>query len=87
MKRSLDESKQKIAHLEEARNVQQKEGEDLRANLRELEKARQEARREIQQLNNQVGFLIFKILLFSIMDLFKILCRCRLLALVVVFQG
>ncbi len=61
LKRSLDESKQKIAHLEEARNVQQKEGEDLRANLRELEKARQEARREIQQLNNQVSFLMFKI--------------------------
>ena len=55
LRRNLDEANQKIAQLEEVKNTQQKEGEELRNNLRELEKARQEARRELQQLHNQVG--------------------------------
>ena len=56
LKRSFDEAKQKIAHFEEKTSVQQKEAEEMRGNLREVEKARQEARREIQQLHNQVRF-------------------------------
>lgn len=43
-----------MAQLEESNLNQLKEGDELRANLRELENTRQEARREIQQLHNQV---------------------------------
>ena len=55
LKRGLDESKQKIAHYEEKTSTQQKEAEEMRNSLRDVEKARQEARREIQQLSNQVN--------------------------------
>ena len=54
LKRGLDEAKQKIAHYEEKTGTQQKESEEMRSSLRDVEKARQEARREIQQLSNQV---------------------------------
>ena len=43
-----------MAQLEESNLSQLKEGDELRANVRELENTRQEARREIQQLHNQV---------------------------------
>ena len=43
-----------MAQLEESNLNQLKEGDELRANIRELENTRQEARREIQQLHNQV---------------------------------
>lgn len=40
--------------LEEAKAALQKEVGDLRESLREVEKARLEARRELQQVHNQV---------------------------------
>ena len=43
-----------MAQLEESNLQQMKESDELRSNIRELETARQEARREIQQLHNQV---------------------------------
>lgn len=55
LKRLLDESSQKIASLEENKSGLQKEVNDLRGSLREVEKARLEARRELQQLHNQVS--------------------------------
>lgn len=40
--------------LDESKNALQKEAGDLRSSLREVEKARLEARRELQQVHNQV---------------------------------
>ena len=54
LRRTLDEASQKIGSLEETKAALQKEAGELRASLREVEKARLEARRELQQLHNQV---------------------------------
>ena len=54
LKRSLDDSNKMAGQLEESNLSQMKEADELRSNIRELEAARQESRREIQQLHNQV---------------------------------
>lgn len=54
IRRKLDETIQKMNTLDEAKNALQKEVGDLRSSLREVEKARLEARRELQQVHNQV---------------------------------
>lgn len=46
-----------LAQLEESNLSQMRESDELRSNIRELETARQEARRDNQQLQNQVCFL------------------------------
>lgn len=53
-KQKLDEANKMMAQLEESNLSQMKEADELRSNIRELEASRQEARREIQQLHNQV---------------------------------
>ena len=55
IRRKLEETVQKMSTLDEAKNALQKEVGDLRSSLREVEKARLEARRELQQVHNQVG--------------------------------
>ena len=55
IRRKLEETVQKMSTLDEAKNGLQKEVGDLRSSLREVEKARLEARRELQQVHNQVG--------------------------------
>ena len=54
LKKSLDDSNKMAGQLEESNLSQMKETDELRSNIRELEAARQESRREIQQLHNQV---------------------------------
>ena len=54
MKRNLDDTNKMMAQLEESNLSQLKEADELRSNIRELESARQESRREIQQLHSQV---------------------------------
>lgn len=54
LQRSKEEGEQKVLVLEEARALAQKEACELRASLREVEKARAEARRELQELGRQV---------------------------------
>lgn len=54
LKRSLDQSNKVLAQLEESSLSQLKETDELRSNIRELESARQEVRRDNQQLQNQV---------------------------------
>lgn len=55
IRRKLEETVQKMSTFDEAKNALQKEVGDLRTSLREVEKARLEARRELQQVHNQVG--------------------------------
>lgn len=54
LQRSKEEGEQKVLVLEEARALAQKEACELRASLREMEQARAEARRELQELCRQV---------------------------------
>ena len=54
LRRKLEEAGQKMNSLDEAKNALLKEVGDLRSSLRDVEKARLEARRELQQLHNQV---------------------------------
>ena len=54
VQRANEEKEQKIAVLEEGRNSTQKENADLRASLREVERSRLEARRELQEVRRQV---------------------------------
>ena len=53
-KRNLQDANKAISQLEESTNLLEKDAEELRASVREIENARQQARREIQQLHNQV---------------------------------
>ena len=55
IRRKLEETVQKLNTLDEAKNALQKEVGDLRSSLREVEKARLEARRELQQVHNQAS--------------------------------
>lgn len=55
LKRGLEEKEQKITMLEEAKAAAQKEAGELRASLREVERSRMEARRELQELRRQVS--------------------------------
>ena len=55
MQRTKEEKEQKIAVLEEAKAAVEGELGELRANLREVEKSRMEARRELQELRRQVA--------------------------------
>lgn len=50
-----------LAQLEESNLSQMKEADELRSNIRELEAARQEARRDNQQLQNQVYNIVFSL--------------------------
>ncbi|XP_023596624.1 LOW QUALITY PROTEIN: ciliary rootlet coiled-coil protein 2 [Trichechus manatus latirostris] len=56
-KRSKEENEQKVLVLEEAHAVAQKEAGELRASLREVEKARVDTRHELQGLRRQVKAL------------------------------
>jgi hypothetical protein len=49
-----------MGQLEESNLSQLKEADELRSNIRELESARQESRRETQQLHSQVLINLFK---------------------------
>lgn len=53
-KRSKEEKEQKVLVLEEAQALAQKEAGELRASLREAERAGADARRELQELRRQV---------------------------------
>ena len=50
LKRANEEKGQRIAVLEESKNSLLQESQDLRAGLREVERSRLEARRELQEL-------------------------------------
>lgn len=54
MKRQHEEKEQKLAVLEESFVSVQKEVTELRSCLREVERSRLEARRELQELRRQV---------------------------------
>lgn len=55
MKRLCEETQQKLAVLEENFSSSQKEVTELRSCLREVERSRLEARRELQELRRQVA--------------------------------
>lgn len=55
LKRALEEKEQKLSVLEEWKSSHQQEASKLRATLRELERSRLQARRELQELRRQVG--------------------------------
>ena len=57
MKQDLEEAGKKISQLEEAQLEHMRDADELRSNIREIENARQEARKELQQLHNQVQML------------------------------
>lgn len=50
----MEENEQKVAVLEEQRSSMQQEAMALRSGMRELEKSRLQARRELQELRRQV---------------------------------
>lgn len=54
MKRQCEEKEQRLAVLEENFSSTQKEVTELRSCLREVERSRLEARRELQELRRQV---------------------------------
>lgn len=55
VKRQCEEKEQRLAVLEENLSSNQKEVAELRSCLREVERSRLEARRELQELRRQVG--------------------------------
>lgn len=55
LKRTLEEKEQKLSVLGECKSSHQQEASKLRATLRELERSRLQARRELQELRRQVG--------------------------------
>lgn len=57
MKRQCEEKEQRVAVLEETLASAQKEVGDLRSCLREVERSRLEARRELQELRRQVSLI------------------------------
>jgi rootletin len=72
IRRKLEETVQKLNTLDEAKNALQKEVGDLRSSLREVEKARLEARRELQQVHNQVSdFHLQSFVSYKMLDLRK----------------
>lgn len=54
LRRALEEREQKVAVLEECRSSMHQEATTLRSSMRELEKSRLQARRELQELRRQV---------------------------------
>ena len=54
LRRSVEEREQKVAILEECKNSMHQEATSLRSSMRELEKSRLQARRELQELRRQV---------------------------------
>lgn len=60
MKRQYEETEQKLAVLEESFVSVQKEVTELRSCLRDVERSRLEARRELQELRRQVAFCRFQ---------------------------
>lgn len=60
MKRQCEEKEQRLAVLEENFTSTQKEVTELRSCLREVERSRLEARRELQELRRQVCRPSFK---------------------------
>ena len=55
LSRQFSEAKQKIQVLSEVREGLQRENGELRTSLRDVEKSRLDARRELQELRRQVG--------------------------------
>lgn len=55
VKRACEEEQQKVSLLEESLASAQKEVSDLRSCLREVERSRLDARRELQELRRQVS--------------------------------
>ena len=55
LSRQFSEAKQKIQVLSEMREGLQRENGELRTSLRDVEKSRLDARRELQELRRQVG--------------------------------
>lgn len=58
LKRQCEEKEQRLAVLEENFSSTQKEVTELRSCLREVERSRLEARRELQELRRQVSSII-----------------------------
>lgn len=56
LQRIKEEREQKISILEEAKAAVEVEVGELRVNLREVEKAHMEARRELQELRREVAY-------------------------------
>lgn len=54
LRRAVEEREQKVAVLEECRSSIQQEATALRSSMRDLEKSRLQARRELQELRRQV---------------------------------
>lgn len=54
LKRTSEEKEQRLALVEDGRAAADREVTELRATLRELERARLDARRELQELRRQV---------------------------------
>lgn len=54
LRRAVEEREQKVAVLEECRSSVDQEASTLRSSMRELEKCRLQARRELQELRRQV---------------------------------
>lgn len=62
MKRQCEEKEQRLAVLEDNLSCNLKEVTDLRSCLREVERSRLEARRELQELRRQVGHVFHHVL-------------------------
>lgn len=54
LRRAVEEREQKVAVLDECRSSMHQEATTLRSSMRELEKSRLQARRELQELRRQV---------------------------------
>lgn len=54
LRRAVEEREQKVAVLEECKNSMHQEATTLRNNMREVERSRLQARRELQELRRQV---------------------------------
>lgn len=54
LRRAVEEREQKASVLEECRSSMHQEATALRSSMRELEKSRLQARRELQELRRQV---------------------------------
>lgn len=54
LRRAVEEKEQKLSVLEECRSSTHQEATSLRSSMRELEKSRLQARRELQELRRQV---------------------------------
>lgn len=77
LRRTVEEREQKVAVLEECKSSMQQEAMSLRSSMRELEKSRLQARRELQELRRQVKDYwgnCFPSDLFQIKDFLQVVC-------------